>query len=68
MGPDMTILRWFHYDGVRHRVYYRGLDRVEGPQLVVAGPDWERTIDARVAAPLDQLSEADLIRFVQERS
>jgi hypothetical protein len=62
----MTILRWFQYDGVRHRVYYRGLDRADGPQLVVAGPGWERTIDAPVTAPLDQLTEAELIRLVEE--
>jgi hypothetical protein len=63
----MTILRWFNYDGVRHRVYYRGLDRADGAQLVVAGPGWERTIDAPLRAPLDQLSEADLIRLVEDR-
>jgi hypothetical protein len=55
------ILRWFHDNGERHRVFYRNAGRSDSREMVIAGPDWEHAEPVPVVEPLENLPEERLV-------
>jgi hypothetical protein len=55
------ILRWFHDNGERHRVYFRHSDASDRRELVIAGRDWQRALPEPRAQRLEDLSEDTLV-------
>jgi hypothetical protein len=60
-----AILRWFQYDGHRHRAWYRHSDDGRR-ELVVAGPDFQYSVPDEQATFLDDLPETRLADLVME--
>jgi hypothetical protein len=61
-----VILRWFHDRGERHRAFFRQSDCASGRELVIAGRDWEYTVQEPRAARLEDFSEATLINLARD--
>jgi hypothetical protein len=55
-----AILRWFEYDGRRHRAWFRH-DEAGHREIVVAGPDWQVALPHEPAASLDEIPEDRLV-------